>query len=412
MFIEPTIRDGMDHVHMLVDTIGKRPTGFAGERRAAGYLCEQLASWGLMDVRTEPFAARSWDFDTCRLESGSMQPLEGLPIEFSASTGPGGVEGELLVYEDPGDVRSEELGGKIVLVHGGMPADEVLLEGRPLAFILVTSNRRAWHLIYGPKRPLAGKLPMLTLGLDDGVELIRRGVRRLRLILQTSIEDVEGLNVVGSLAAANGTQERRLNISSHYDSVPAGGAAADNAAGVACALEVVRALAQNPPDVVVDVAIFSAEEIGLYGSEAYSQRHAQQLQRTELGIYFDGQGDFLGRHEILAMGTSSLADYAATLSRDLGYRADIHHGFTGVDTAFLSAQGAPTLWFTRGPAPAWHTREDVSADISAQALRESIHTAVQIARDVAAHPDRFEKGIPADQMRQIQDYVAAGAPVW
>ena len=412
MFIEPTIRDGMDHVHMLVDTIGKRPTGFAGERRAAAYLCEQLASWGLEDVGTEPFEARSWDFDACRLESGSMEPLEGLPIEFSGSTGAGGVEGELLVYEDPGDVRTEELAGKIVLVHGGMPADEVLLEGRPLAFILVTGNRRAWHLIYGPQRPLAGKLPMLTLGLDDGVELIRRGVRRLRLVLQTTIEDVEGLNVVGSLPAAGGTAERRLNISSHYDSVPAGGAAADNAAGVACALEVVHALAQDPPDVVVDVALFSAEEIGLYGSEAYSLQHAQQLQRTELGIYFDGQGDFLGRHEILAMGTPGLADYVGTRCRDLGYRADIQLGFNGVDTAFLGARGAPTLWFTRGPAPAWHTRADISADISAQALRESIYTAVQIARDVAAHPERFEQGIPEDQMRQIQDYVAGGAPVW
>ena len=129
MEIEAAIQDGLDHVHMLVDTIGKRPTGFAGERRAAQYLCEQLQRWGLVDVGTEPFAARSWDFEVCRLESGTMEPIEGLPIEFSASTPPGGLEAELLVYESSDHVRSGEMAGKIVLVYGGMPADEVLLGG-------------------------------------------------------------------------------------------------------------------------------------------------------------------------------------------------------------------------------------------------------------------------------------------
>ena len=174
MEIEAAIQDGMDHVHMLVDTIGKRPTGFAGERRAAQYLCEQLQRWGLVDVGTEPFAARSWDFEVCRLESGTMEPIEGLPVEFSASTPPGGLEAELLVYESPDHVRSGEMAGKIVLVYGGMPADEVLLEGKPAGFIQVTDNRRAHQFIYGPKRPLAGKLPMLTLGHDDGVELLKQ----------------------------------------------------------------------------------------------------------------------------------------------------------------------------------------------------------------------------------------------
>ena len=31
-----TIGNGLDHVRYLADTIGKRPTGFAGEIRAAG----------------------------------------------------------------------------------------------------------------------------------------------------------------------------------------------------------------------------------------------------------------------------------------------------------------------------------------------------------------------------------------
>ena len=412
MQIEESIQDGMNHVRVLVDEIGKRPTGFAGERRAARYLCEQLESWGLADVGTEPFAARSWDFEVCRLESGDMEPIEGLPIEYSGSTPPGGVEAELLVYESPADVQVGELAGKIVLVYGGIPEDEVLVEGRPAGFIQVTDKRTAYHHIYGPTRPLAGKLPMLTLGLDDGVELIKRGVDRLTLCIETTIEDVEGLNVVATLPAASGAQERRINISSHYDSVPAGGAAADNATGAACALEVVHALAQSPLDAVVDLVVFSAEEIGLYGSDAYVRQHAEQLAQTELGIYFDGQGDFLGRHNIHIGGQEGLVDYVRDFIRDLDYRAGINHAFTGVDTALLNSRGVPTLWFQRGPQLTWHTRDDVSADVSPRALRESICAAVQIARDVAAHPGRFPGGIPEDQMQQARDYVAHGAPAW
>ena len=135
MEIDEAIQDGLDHVHMLADTIGKRPTGFAGERRAAQYLCEQLQRWGLVGVGTEPFAARSWDFEVCRLESGTMEPIEGLPVEFSASPPAGGLEAELLVCESPDHVRIGEIAGKIILVYGGMPTDEVLLEGKPAGFI-------------------------------------------------------------------------------------------------------------------------------------------------------------------------------------------------------------------------------------------------------------------------------------
>ena len=412
MEIDASIRDGMDHVRMLTDTIGKRPTGFAGERRAAQYLAEQLESWGLEQVATEPFAAQSWDFEVCRLES-TLGPMEALPIEFTGATPPGGIEAELLVCESPADAEAGELAGKIVLVNGGLPADEVLLEGEPAGVILVAPDRSwAWHQIYSSQKPLAGKLPMVTLGFADAVDLLRHEVRRLKLVSEPTIEEVEGLNVVGTLPASSGKQERRLNISAHYDSVPAGGSAADNATGTACALEVVHALAQPPLDVAVDVVLFSAEEIGLHGAEAYARQHAAELARTELGIYFDGQGDFLGRHNLHIMGQAGLVDYVRDQLGAIQYRANLNHNFTGLDNAFLSACGVPTLWFQRGPQLTWHTRHDASEDVSPRAMRESIGAAAHLARDVATHPGRFPGGIPDDQMQQLREYVAKGVPAW
>ena len=413
MEIDASIGDGMEHVRMLVDTIGKRPTGFAGERRAAEYMCEQLTSWGLVDVGTEPFEARSWDYEVCRVESEATGPLEAVPVEFTASTPPEGVEAELVVFEDTGDVKARELTGRIALVMAGLPSDEVVLEGKPAAVIVANPGKpRAWNDIYGSGRPLAGELPMVTMGFGDAVDLVRHGVRRLKLISRTTIGDVTGLNVVGRIPAADGGEGRRLNVSAHYDSVPAGGAAADNATGTACALEVARALAGQPLEMAVDVVLFSAEEIGLHGAAAYAGAHAEQLRNTELGIYYDGQGDFLGRHNIHLMGQAGLVELVRAQIDDLGYRANISHRFTGLDNAYLSAAGVPTLWFQRGPQLTWHTAADVSEDVSSRAMRESIAAALHIARHVAAHPGCFPGGIPDDQMQEINEYVAKGIPAW
>ncbi len=393
----------------LADIIGKRPTGFAGEIRAAEYQCEQLEKWGCEGVGTEEFPARSWDFDLCRVSCEALGEIEALPIEFSASTPAGGLEAALEVREKP--EADSGLEGRIALFYNGLPDEKALLDSNPAGVILVTQEKAlAWHQIVGPTSALAGRLPMVTLGFADGVDLVRHGVDRLKLEIETRIEDVTGRNVVATLPGASG--ERRINISGHYDSVPAGGAAADNATGAACALEVVRSLSGLDLEATVDFVNFSAEEIGLYGAAAYAEAHARELAATELGIYFDGQGDFLGRNNIHIIGREGLVDLTRERCDAVGYPVDLQHHFTGLDQAFLSAHGVPTLWFQRGPQLTWHTRADVTEDVSPAAMRATIGAAVDIALHVDANPGCFPGGIPEDQAREAAEYVKNGAPCW
>ena len=406
------IGDGLDHVRYLADTIGRQMTGSAGERRAAEYQCQQLKEWGCEDVGTEPFAARGWDFDVCKVECAELGALEALPIEFSASTQAGGTEAELVVCEKGGDIDGARIAGKIALFYSGLPEAKLLLDHQPAGVILVEPTRAfAWHQIIGPTTPLAGQLPLVTLGFADAVNLVRHGVKRLKLEVQTKIEDVTGHNVVATLPGASGGS-RRINISGHYDSVPAGGAAADNATGAACALEVVCSLSQLKLDATIDFVNFSAEEIGLNGSAAYAGRHAEDLKNTELGIYFDGQGDFLGRNNIHVLGQEGLANLVRERCAAVAYPVDVQHHFTGLDQVFLSAHGVPTLWFQRGPQLTWHTRADISQDVSPEAMRASIKAAVDIARYLDANPGCFAAGIPDDQATTIAEYVKDGAPCW
>jgi hypothetical protein len=132
--------DGLNHVRHFVDTIGKRITGSEGERRAAEYQCQRLQAWGCEDVRCEPFAARGWDFDVCRVNCDELGTVEALPIEFSASTPAGGTEAELVVCEKAADVAAEQIAGKIALFCGGLPEADVLLDSQPAGALEVVRS--------------------------------------------------------------------------------------------------------------------------------------------------------------------------------------------------------------------------------------------------------------------------------
>lgn len=81
-------------------------------------------------MRCEPFAARGWDFDVCRVNCDEQGTVEALPIEFSASTPAGGTEAELVVCEKAADVAAEQIAGKIALFCGGLPEADVLLDSQ------------------------------------------------------------------------------------------------------------------------------------------------------------------------------------------------------------------------------------------------------------------------------------------
>ncbi len=83
-----------------------------------------------------------------------------------------------------------------------------------------------------------------------------------------------GTNVVAYLAAdAAGPGAGLIVVGAHFDSVPAGPGAADNATGVAIVLTAARYLIDRPgrrhP---VAFVLFDEEEIGLIGSRAYAER--------------------------------------------------------------------------------------------------------------------------------------------
>jgi hypothetical protein len=85
-------------------------------------------------------------------------------------------------------------------------------------------------------------------------------------------------NVIATLTGTKYPDEV-IVIGGHYDSITYSGlepGADDNASGTAGVLEIARILSQHSFDRTIIFCAFSGEEYGLYGSEAYADRCAQQ----------------------------------------------------------------------------------------------------------------------------------------
>ncbi|PCI64672.1 MAG: hypothetical protein COB37_00990 [Kordiimonadales bacterium] len=100
-----------------------------------------------------------------------------------------------------------------------------------------------------------------------------KGVRHYGGISSQAIQAATVTNVMGHLKGT-GQSGKALLLMSHYDSVYYGPGAGDDASGTAALLETLRALQAGPPlqnDVIF--LLTDAEEVGLYGAQAFFGKH-------------------------------------------------------------------------------------------------------------------------------------------
>ncbi len=153
---------------------------------------------------------------------------------------------------------------------------------------------------------LSGERP-----IAEGVTLTRRsspGQREttrayLRAELRAAGLDTDyhtyptGQNVRALLPPTSPSDAPRIVVGAHYDSVPAGPGAADDATGVALVLVAARYLSTLPRrDHPMEFVLFDQEEIGLVGSAAYvatlrAESATIDSAHTFDMLSFDGNGD-------------------------------------------------------------------------------------------------------------------------
>ncbi len=402
----------------LCDELGSRWAGSASEHAAGAFLQSKLVAYGLQNVHLEPVEFMAWERGEALLEMTAP-----IAKRFSCVALPycpaGEVEGELI---DVGEGEEEDFArlGERVRGRIAVCAAETNPVGRPAgklshrtdklrravdagasAFVFVNQNPGLLHITGGIGGPAGEPAAIIGIGVsrETGAEILRRAARaaepaRLRIRTGGRFFPNTSYNVIGEIPGATRPDELVL-AGAHYDGHDISQGALDDGAGTVVCLEAARVLAALPPGSLgrtVRFVLFCGEEVGLFGSWAYTAAHEDEAERIRFMLNLDTAGRGRGGTESLTLtGPPDLVPYFQAHAREAKYDYAIRHNFNshsdhfpyalrGIPAATLSSPDDTTTLVGRG----WgHTEADTVDKATLRGLQMAAMLAARILLRVA-----------------------------
>lgn len=248
-------------------------------------------------------------------------------------------------------------------------------------------------------------LDNIEQGIDRTLKPASRELpdRRIRGEVVIRDEGVMLRNVVGVLEGSGDKAEETIVIGAHYDHLGLGGfgslggsgqihnGADDNASGTAVLMEVARQLGRKQLGRRVLFIAFSGEEIGLVGSELYTEQPVVPLKQTVAMINLDMVGRMRGDH-LFIHGPETADEFnrlVARLTEKYGLR--VHKSladFAPSDHASFSDRGIPVLHFFTGLHNDYHTPRDDADRLNYPGMRKITDFVTDTVREIAAADKR------------------------
>lgn len=300
-----------DRLAHLTDHIGNRLSGSTNLERAIEWALTEMKRDGLDNVRAEKVLVPHWVRGEESLELLNPVPrkLQMLGLGNSVATPAEGITAEAIVVHDFAELDSlgERVRGKIVVYnaaftnYGATVAYRVQGASRAARYGAVAALVRSITPIslqtphtgsmqYDPEQP---KIPTAAVTIE-GAELLQRMNDRgdhpmLRLRMEAKfLPDAESANVIAELKGSEKPDEIIL-VSGHFDSWDVGQGAHDDGGGCIIAWEAVRLLKELGlrPRRTIRVVLYTNEENGLRGGNAYFDAHKSELAQHLLAIESD-----------------------------------------------------------------------------------------------------------------------------
>jgi len=295
----------------LTDHIGNRLSGSKNLERAIEWAIAEMKRDELDNVRGEKVMVPHWVRGEESLEMLSPVPkkLQMLGLGNSVGTPAEGIAAEAIVVRDFAELDrlGEKVRGKIVVynapyvnygatvVYRLQGASRAARYGAVAALVrsitpvsLQTPHTGAMN--YDPNQP---KIPVAAVTIEVAEFLQRMNDRgdhpRLRLKMDAKfLPDAESANVIAEIKGAEKPDEVVL-ISGHFDSWDVGQGAHDDGGGCIVAWEAVRLLKQLGlrPRRTIRVVLWTNEENGLRGGNAYRDAHRAEIPKHVLAIESD-----------------------------------------------------------------------------------------------------------------------------
>jgi Zn-dependent M28 family amino/carboxypeptidase len=405
----------------LCDDIGNRWAGSPSEHAAGEYIQSKLIAYGLQHVRLEPVRFGAWERGEAVLRM--TQPVEKT---FSCVALPycpaGEIEAELI---DVGDGEEEDFARLGDAVRGkiAVSAAETNPVGRPtgklshrtdklaravaagaIGFVFVNQNPGLLHITGGIGAPGGKPAAIIGIGVswETGSAILRlaRKGEGGRLHIRTGGRFFENTsyNVVGEIPGAT-TPDELVLAGAHYDGHDISQGALDDGAGTVVCMEAARVLAGLPREAIgrtIRFILFCGEEVGLFGSWAYTAAHADEAARTRFMLNLDTAGRGRGGSESLQLtGAPDLLSYFQAHALGAKYHYPVSHRFQshsdhfpyalrGIPSATLSSPDDKSSLVGRG----WgHTEADTLDKADLRGLQMAAVLTARILLHVASDAD-------------------------
>ena len=374
------------HVGQLAETIGSRPAGSPAATAAGDYIAGQLAGYGY-EVERQDFLFPQYEDRVSDLTAGD-EPVEAAAMLYS---GGGEVSGPLVLG---GFGRAQDfprrIDGAVALVARG---DQITFQDK----VTAATAAGAAAVVIDNSAPVgfsgslqgASPVPVVAISGESGQRLRQRlqaGPLAARVVVDAGVAELPAENVVARRTGP-APAGRTVVVGAHFDSVPEGPGANDNASGSGLLLELARVLAADPaaaPGLNVVFVAFGAEELGLLGSAHFVRGltpEAREGTRAMLNFDMVGVGDSLR-----VGGDAALIDLADGVARERGQtlgRLPPSLGRASDHASFIAA-GIPGIFFHVTDDPNYHSAGDTAGHVSPRRLQQMGEIGAALLRRLAA----------------------------
>jgi aminopeptidase YwaD len=370
------------YVKQLADVISIRVAGSDEERKAADYIGAQFKGFGY-SVEQLPAEFELDDETVAELEVVGAKRIPTNSLGFSGS---GSFSAPLVAVTGvgrPGDYPAS-VKGAIALVQRGTLSfgDKVRNAADAGAKGIIVYNNELGE--FRGTLGTAGAIPALGVSGEAGQELLKLAAlsgTQVRIKVENQTLQVKSRNVL-----AKAGESCSYVIGGHFDSVPAGPGANDNASGTAATIEAARVLWPIAKQANLCFMAFGAEELGLWGSRIYVRGlSAAERQGIKAMVNLDmvGVGD---RWRI--SGSEALVSRVGEVADALGYKVGLSPAGRGAgggsDHASFMQAGIPAVFFFRMEDPNYHLATDQTKFIDPINLEQAGRMTVELIKRLVA----------------------------
>ena len=409
---------GYNRLGEMLDTFGPRLSGSSNLEKTLEWIIDEMNEDELENVHGEDVMVPKWvrGKESATMTSPWMKNLAILGLGGSVGTGPKGLSGEVFVVTSFDDLKSRagEAKGKIVLYNVPFTTYGETVQYRYRGASEAAKVGGIASLVrsvgpYSMNTPHTGtsayengvkKIPHAAITLEDAAMMGRMSklglTVKVTLYMEAqSFKDVLSQNVMGEIVGSEYPDEV-IVLGGHIDSWDAGQGAHDDGGGCVAAWQAIKLIKDLgiKPKRTIRAVMWTNEENGLRGGEAYRDAHFNELDNhilameSDAGVFKPSGFGFSGSDEAFNM----LQDIGTLLKRiESGI---ITKGGGGADIGPIMREGVPGMGLkVDGSRYFWyhHTPADTFDKVDKDEFNRCVATMAVMAYVVADMDERLPR---------------------